>query len=394
VSVLAINGGVPVRTSAFYKWPVFGVEDEKMLLEALHSGHWGLAGKFIPEFEAKFAQLHQAKHALCVSNGTIGLVVALKAEGIGFGDEVILPSYTFIATASAVMEVGAVPVCVDIDPYTCCIDAAMIEQAITPRTKAIMPVHVAGQPANLDAILAVAKRHSLVVIEDSAQAHGAEWKGRKVGAIGDMGSFSFQSSKNLSSGEGGILVTNDDELAHKSFSYLNSGRPHKDAVDFIPVVGQNFRITEFQAALLISQLTRFPEQCIAREDNALYLTELISDIDGVQAPGVDPGVTKHAWHLFMVRFNLEKFGGADLSRISEALVAEGIPMRKGYVPLYDSLVFTKGEASCIKTPCPECEKACNEILWISQNILLGSHQDMEDIAMALRKVSENVGELQ
>lgn len=393
MSVLAVNGAAPLRTAAFHSWPVFGERDEQMLLDALHNGHWGLAGVFIPEFENRYSKMHQAKHGFCVCNGTMGLVVALKAAGVGHGDEVIIPSYTFTATASAVLEVGALPVFIDIDPITCCIDASKIEQAITPVTKAVIPVHIAGQPADMDAVKQVAGRYSLVVIEDSAQAHGAEWKGRKVGALGAIGAFSFQSSKNLAAGEGGIVLTNDDELADKCYSYINCGRTRSGISTDYFVVGQNYRITEFQAALLLSQLSRFDEQCHRRESNARYLSELLDGIEGVTAPGVDPRVTRHAWHLYMPRFDMEAFPGVTIDRISEALSAEGIPMRRGYKPLYNASMFTNGEAGCVRAPCPECEKACSEILWLSQHVLLGTRRDMEDIASAVKKVVDNIGEL-
>ena len=228
---LAILGGTPLRTRPFTAWPVFGEPEEARLLRALRSGKWGkLNGPEVVEFEQRFAAMHGAKHAIGVVNGTVSLRVALMAVGIKAEDEVIVPPYTFLATATAVVEANAVPVFADIDLETFNLDPKAVEAAITPRTRVIMPVHIAGQPADMDAIMAIAKRHKLVVIEDAAHAHAAHYRQQPAGSIGHLGSFSFQSSKNLTCGEGGIITTSDDALAEACRSIHNCGRISRRAL--------------------------------------------------------------------------------------------------------------------------------------------------------------------
>ena len=261
-----------MRTAPFPSWPVWDERDEQALLAVLRSGTWGAhAGTRVTEFGQRFAAYQQAEHAVCVTNGTAALEVALRAVGVGPLDEVIIPPYTFVATATAVLAIGAIPVFCDILPDTYLIDAADAERRITPRTRAIVAVHIAGQPADLDAVGDVARRHGLKVVEDAAQAHGAAWRGRRVGAIGDAGSFSFQSSKNLNAGEGGIILTDDREVAERAWSLANVGRIPDGAWYQHEGMGFNLRLTEFQGALLLSQLERLPEQFERRERNARFL---------------------------------------------------------------------------------------------------------------------------
>ncbi len=214
MSTLAINGGTPVRTEPFPVWPIWGDEEINALTQVVKSGKWGsLSGEKTGEFEHMFAQYQDAKHGILTNSGTTALRLALTAADIGRGDEVLVPAYTFIASASSIIDAGAIPIFVDIDPNTYNIDVAKAEERITDKTRGIMPVHFAGRPADLDAVLALAEKHNLIVIEDAAQAWGSEWKGKRVGAIGAAGCFSFQSSKNINAGEGGIILTNDDLVA-------------------------------------------------------------------------------------------------------------------------------------------------------------------------------------
>src|SRR5438034_8031261 len=222
---LALLGGKPIRSRPFTLWPIFGKVEEKRLLRALRSGNWGrLDGDEVAEFEERFAAMHGCKHGIAVVNGTVSLRIALQAAGIRAEDEVIIPPYTFFSTASAVIEANAVPVFSDIDLDTFNLDPKAVAAAITPRTRAIIPVHFAGQPADMDAIMALARKHKLVVIEDAAHAHGASYRNRPAGSLGDLASFSFQSSKNLTAGEGGIITTNNDALARACRSIHNCGR--------------------------------------------------------------------------------------------------------------------------------------------------------------------------
>ncbi len=274
---LAINGGTPVRTKSFPEWPIHGELEKKLLLEVLESGKWGGVGRIkLEEFEQKFAKVQDAKYATTVNNGTIAITAALYAAGIQAGDEVIIPPYTFIATATAVLMIGAIPVFVDIEADTLLLNPEKVEAAITPKTKAIIAVHIAGAPANMTRLMEISKKHGLRLIEDAAQAVGAKWEGVGVGAIGDLGTFSFQSSKNLNAGEGGIITSNDKELADLVWSVANVGRIREGAWYQHENVGWNLRLTEFQAAILLAQMSRLEEQCVKREANGQLLTKLLS----------------------------------------------------------------------------------------------------------------------
>ncbi len=400
-SKLAIDSGAPLRTKPWPDWPVWDESEERALLEVLHSGQWwSVGGRKVPEFEEAFASFHDAKHAICVTNGTAAIEVALRALGIGCGDEAIVPPYTFIATASSVLAVSATPVFVDIEPHSLNIDPTKIEAAITPRTKAIIPVHIAGGPADMDGILEVARKHNLFVIEDAAQAHAAEWNGRKVGALGDCGTFSFQASKNLNAGEGGILIANDDEIADKIWSVHNVGRTKSGKWYEHHVLGGNFRMTEWQAAILLSQLKRLPEQTRRRTENADYLTSRLQQSPGIVTLRKDPRITCHANHIFAFRYDSAQFGGHSRDRFVEALNAEGVPCSAGYVPLYREQVFQRKMAAtgswcrsgrqidCAASVCPVCEQICEDTVWLGQNVLLAGQADMDEIADAIEKIRQ------
>ncbi|OPZ26521.1 MAG: L-glutamine:2-deoxy-scyllo-inosose aminotransferase [Lentisphaerae bacterium ADurb.BinA184] len=406
---LAIRGGTPVRSRPFPAWPISDSTDEQALLRVLHSGRWGrLNGEEVGRFERAFAAYQEARHGIAVTNGTASLRLAVLAAGLRAGDEVIVPPYTFIATASAVIEANGTPIFVDIEPETYNLDPDLIEAAITPRTRAIVPVHFAGLAADMDRILAIARRHGLAVIEDCAHAHGSTYKGRKVGALGDLGSFSFQSSKNLTSGEGGIILTNDDRLAADCFSLHHVGRPAGGAWYEHHNPGGNYRMTEFQAALLGSQLVRLEAQTVTRDANGPRLDHGLAAVPGLRplARGCH-GETRHAYHLYIVRYDPDAFGGAPLAAFCAAMNAEGVPCGPGYsIPLYRQELFTRMNFGafngyCNARPdldyrtvsCPACEQACREACWIAQSVLLGSAADMDDIVAAAAKVQRLHGGL-
>ena len=407
MGVLAINGGEPVRRKPFPSWPVYGEEELNALREVLESGFWGIGGKKKEEFEREFAAYHDAKYGVAVTSGTAALELALRAAGVGAGDEVIVPAYTFLATASAVITVNAIPIFVDIDPETYCIDPDEIEKAITDRTKAVIPVHIGGCPADMDRIVEIAEEHDLYVIEDAAQAHAAEWRGRKVGAIGDMGCFSFQSSKNVTSGEGGIILTNSQELYEKLWSLHNCGRQRNKPWYIHYILGGNYRMTEFQAAILLAQLKRLNEQTIKRNENAEYLSKRLEEIGGVEPQRRDPRVTKHAYHLFIFRYDEKEFKGLPRDRFIEALKAEGIPCSPGYTTPLHRMPFLKSIGKCpLSCPLygksinysdvrlPVTERACSrEAVWFKQSTLLGTKEDMDDIVRAVKKIKDNIDEL-
>ncbi|MCW3099715.1 MAG: putative pyridoxal phosphate-dependent enzyme apparently involved in regulation of cell wall [Chthonomonadaceae bacterium] len=399
---LAIEGGTPVRDIAcapWPVWPVYDVTEERALLDVLHSGKWwGVEGDQGKRFEREFAAYQHAHYGLVCTNGTAALEIAFRALDIGCGDEVIVPPYTFIATASAALAVGATPVFVDILPDTLNIDPAQIEAAVTPRTRAILPVHIAGRPADMDAVLAIAARHRLAVIEDAAQAHGAEWRGTRIGALGDFGTFSFQASKNLNSGEGGMILTNKEALADAAWSVINVGRARGGHRYAHQVLGGNFRMTEFQSAVLRTQLRRLPEQTARRTANARYLCELLSEIPGISVPFDDPRITVHAYHLFTFRVDLDRLQGRTYPDFIKALRAEGIPCSDGYVPLYREGLFTRKSRKEVQwcqasraidytaLHLPVCEQVCSDTIWLPQTLLLADHSDMEDVATAITKI--------
>jgi dTDP-4-amino-4,6-dideoxygalactose transaminase len=404
---LAVDGGTPVRTAPFSAWPVYDERDERALIETLRSGRWGSHANQgnVAQFCERFAAYQEAAHGVAVTNGTAALEVALRAVGVEPLDEVILPPYTFVASATAVLAIGAIPVFCDVLSDTFLIDPADAERKVTPRTKAIIAVHIAGQPADMDGVLDVARRHNLKVIEDAAQAHGASWRGKKVGALGDAGTFSFQSSKNLNAGEGGIVVTNDRAVADRSWSFANVGRIREGAWYQHEVMGWNLRLTELQGALLLSQMERLEEQFERRERNARYLDRELAKVPGIMPQARDERVTGHAHHLYVFRYDKSAFGGRDREWFMKAMHAEGIPVSAGYTtPLYrmnaviqerkkwaDLARAAGREVTCPASPeeeaLPNTERACGEQgVWLGQTVLLGEEKDMADIVEAAAKV--------
>lgn len=407
-NTLAIRGGAPVRTKLFPTWPCFGDREEQRLLDSLRSGVWGkMQGTEVKQFEQTFAAYHEARHGLGVVNGTVALRIALLAAGVEAGDEVIVPPYTFMATASAVVEANATPVFADIELETSNLDPASIEAAITPRTKALIVVHLGGLPCDMDAIMDLASRHDLMVIEDACHAHGAEYKGRHVGAIGHLGCFSFQSSKNVTAGEGGIIVTNDDRLAERCWSLHNCGRVPGGKWYEHHVLGGNYRMGELQGALLNAQWERFEEQAATRERNGRYLAEQLDTIPGIFPQKRTADCTRHGYHLFAFRMDPAVFG-ASRETFLEALKAEGIPLSAGYpIPLYREPLFTNRAfgpySGCLaarpdldftRVECPRCETlSTRQGVWLPQSCLLADLEDMDDVVTALRKIHDNRGQL-
>ena len=401
ISQLAVLGGQASCRVKVPNWPVSGPEEEQALLRVLHSGQWcRIKAQEVANFEQRFAEYQGCRFGISATNGTVTLRIALIAAGIAAGDEVIVPPYTFIATASSVVEANATPVFVDIDPDTYCIDPTAVEAAITLRTRAIIPVHFGGRAAEMDAIMDIASRHNLVVIEDAAQAHGAEYKGRRLGSIGHMGSFSFQGSKNLCGGEGGMITTNDEQLAETCRSIENCGRT-KDGPWYAHArVAGNYRMTEFQGALLNCQLDRLEEQANKREETGRYLASLLEELPGIKTQARDETITRHAYHLFMIRYD-ESIYGVPRAIFLKALQAEGVIASGGYgSPLPHQPMFTEKAfgpyTACLRTrpdldyskvSCPVAEHVSyHEGLWLPPQCLLAEKQDMDQIAQAFEKV--------
>lgn len=386
-------------TSTF-SWPVFDDRDVNAVTEVARSGAWGNpdCSGLVEKFEKEFAAYCGSRYAVTCANGSVALRLALMAAGVRPGDEVIVPPYTFIATASVVIECNCVPVFVDIHPDTYNLDVDKIEGAVTERTKAIIPVHFAGLACEMDKIMAIASKHDLTVIEDAAHAHGGSYRGRKLGTIGHAGSFSFQSSKNLNSGEGGIVVTDDENLYDRINSLRNVGRVKGGMWYEHHFLGCNYRITQFQAALLSSQLQRLDQQTETRDQNGRYLTELLRGIRGISPLFRSSEATRHTYHLYMFRYDKTSFNGMPKREFVARLLDEGIPASAGYpYPLYKQAVFQEKNFMCYAIPdyvdytqvcCPVAERACaDEAIWIMQHAMLGTEKDMESFAAVIKKLT-------
>jgi dTDP-4-amino-4,6-dideoxygalactose transaminase len=401
---LALLGGDAVRTRPFIFWPQFGEEEKQSLTQLLQSGAWGGYSPKIEEFERSFANFHGVEYGISCSNGTVALEVALRALGVTCGDEVIVPSITFVATASTVMLCHGCPIFVDIDPHTLALSPGAVEAAITPRTKAIVAVHFGGHPADMDALCAIAKKHGVPLIEDAAHAHGATWRGTPVGNFGVVATFSFQAFKLITSGEGGIVLTNSSAIATKVWSYCNQGR-RKEAGWFEHfTLGTNYRITGFQAAILSEQLRRLPQQTSIRADNMKYFRERLRSFRGISLADDDVRVGRHPYYVVTLRYDGSSFWGLERDTIIRALQAEGIPVQPSYPhPLYRNSVFDSSQLP----PCKcgswhsrqqyeslylvESERLCRDGIWLGHELFLGTREDVDDILTALEKVQELAG---
>lgn len=408
----AASGTSPARAAnaapRSFEWPVFDATEEKALLDVLHSGKWGRtaarAGRVL-EFEGAFAARMQAKHCIATSSGTTALLTALGALNIGPGDEVILPPYTFVATFNVITANYALPVFVDSDAATFQIDATKIATAITPATKLLLPVHIAGSPCEIEAIAELGRARGIPLLEDACQAPLAEWRGRPVGTMGIGGCVSFQASKNLTSGEGGAVLTNDERFAHLCYNYHTPGNP-KPA----PASGRasNFRLTEFQAALLLAQMTRLEEQAKKRDANAAHLTSLLEKIPGITPAKLASGATRSAWHLYMFRYDKERFAGLPRAKFLQALAKEGVAASSGYTSLNTSAhvkaladnphyqrIYGKDTMArwLERNRCPVNDRLVEEAVWFTQTTLLRSRSEMERIAEKIAGVQKRAGEL-
>ncbi|HOB83341.1 MAG TPA: DegT/DnrJ/EryC1/StrS family aminotransferase [Bacteroidales bacterium] len=425
MSKLAILGGDPVRntkTNPWPKWPFWDNKEEKALIETLKSGIWSYNGPMEKEFNRMYAEFNGVKHALSAANGTVTLQMALEACCIGLGDEVILPGLTWQATAATILDVNATPVLVDVCEDTWCIDPEKVREAITPRTKAIIPVHLYGSFADMDEIMKIAKEHDLYVIEDCAHKHGGEWKGKKAGSIGDIGSFSFQLSKILTAGEGGALTTNSFSLFERLDALRNCGRRPEpqgssetdkgeglyfDEGNFLQ--SGNYRITEFQAAILIEGLKRLPEQNRLREQNALYLNSLLKDIPGIKPMRRDNRETHEAYYNYSFRYDSKEFRDLPVKKFRAALSEElGIEVAASYTPLNKCSLYvphTKPARHKLndkfwenidpsRFSLPVCDRIhYEESACIHHKVLMGPLSDIDMIAEAISKVWQQAGNL-
>ena len=395
--MLALHGGAPVLKTKMPAWPQATDTDHQMLKETLLAGNYK-SGKLRKQFEAAFAADCGVAHCFAVANGTVSLELLLRGFGIGRGDEVILPPYTFSATLSSIVFAGATPVLADIDDSNYLISPASVEEKITDKTRAIVAVAVGGCPPDLDALEEIAHRHNVKLIVDAAQGVGAEWKGKSICAYGDAASISCQNSKNLTSGEGGIITTNDDALAQKLELMLSGGKEDGKYVS----VAQDHRITELQASILLSQYSKLSREVVLRDKNAAYLAGRLQGLGFVEHLAYDDRITTHAYHLFLMRFKKEELAKKGITRdqFIKALVAEGVPICSGYAPLYTFPCVVSRDtermigAKIDVTPLPVCERASyEEGSWMGQAVLLSDRKTLDAIVEAIIKVWEHADEL-
>ncbi len=394
-SQLALLGGTPVRSSekSWPAWPMYDEGEKRALLDVLESRSW-FYGERVAQFEKDFAAFQDARFGISCNSGTSAIEIALEALSIGEGDEVIVPPYTFVATASAVMRVGATPVFVDVDK-SWCMDPNLVEAAITRRTRAIMPVHFGGRVCDVDRLRSIAHAHGIALIEDACHSWGAKWEGKGTGALGLCGVFSFQQSKNITAGEGGIILTDNEHFARLCRSISNCGRVEGAPWYHHVNVGTNARMSEFHAALLSAQLARLEAQTIRREQNAALLNSELSEIEGLLPQPSSNRITRRAYHLYCLRIDEEKFG-CSREQFLAAAQAEGMPISSGYpLPLYQQPVFKKiKHHDYDQYHLPVVEDLCFKSgMWMIHSVLLAEEEDMRDIVRIVAKIKENAAAL-
>ena len=409
---LALLGGRPIRTKGWPEWPVWDKNIEPKIADMYRTGNWYRnTGKYCEEFESRYAKLVGAKHCLATASGTTALTIALHASGVDAGDEVLVSPFTFIATYNVVFNAKALPVFVDSDPETFLLDPAKIEEKITERTTAILPVHIYGLPCDMDAINSIAKKYHLKVVEDACQAWSAKYRGKNAGMLGDLGCFSFQNSKHLPAGEGGAIVGNDEKVMDFCRSYHDCGRHHGSirSASKYPIRGNNYRMQHVQALILMSQLERFETDAELREQHAAYLDSKLKGIPGIIPYKPVPGAEKAAFHLYPFRYRKEDFNNISKETFIKALRAEGIPVRPGYGRqnkdgLIEEALRSRGYRRLFGTRrlnkwrdenhLPGNDQLVEEAVTLYQNVLLTTKNDMDDVVNAIAKVYENRSRLE
>ena len=404
---LAILGGEPVRKNKSWpRWPYCDENVVKSVVETAKSGIWcriQSSSGTVPTFEKEFARLLGTGYCVATGSGTQALHTCVEALGIGAGDEVITSPYTDPGTIASILAARALPVLADLDRESYQLDPADVEKRITENTKAIMPVHMMGQPCDMDAVMAVAKRHKLRVIEDAAQAHLAGYRGRKLGTIGDLGCFSFQSSKTLACGEGGAIIGNDAQLMDQCYTVHNHGTSRRGRTE---VAGPKYRMNEFEAAVLLGQLPGVKERFARRNENAAYLTSKLKGLPGIVPQKLYAGTESGSFYIYAMTYHKEHFNGADRGTFLKALQAEGVSLDP-YIAqglhkepwtehVLNSRVYQKMfsqerlQRYREENNCPNCDQVCEELVMIwASGPLLGTKADMDDIANAMFKVYEN-----
>lgn len=378
------------------KWPYAEKGEEMAVKKVLQSANWWRnAGTEVKHFENEFAKFHDCLGGVSVSNGTVAIEIALKALNIGKGDEVIVPAFTFYSTASAVLAVGAIPVVVDVEHDTFCIDHLQVESAITNKTKAIIPVHIAGNICDMERINRIAEKYSLHVIEDASHAHGATWRGRKIGSLGTCSTFSFQNAKLMTAGEGGIVLSNNEEFLRDAFLFSNCGRAEGDTDYQHVLIGTNARMSEVQGAILRIQLGRLNEQIKKREENYAYLEELFGDINGITLQKIENDVTCNPHYMIMFYYDKSQFNGISRNEFLAYLRNIGIPANKSYESIHRLPVFKKLNGNAWRLVgtkdsngnihCKNSEYISDNVVCLNHNILLGDKDLIKNIAECIKK---------
>lgn len=399
MSELALLGGEPAVSSSFPHWPQSTDLEAHLLKDTLDSGTWWrMTGTQIKIFERDFAAFHGVPYGLAVTNGTHALELALRTLDIGPGDEVIIPSMTFIATAMAVFSVGACPVAVDVLPDTWCLDLEAVRSKISPRTKAVIPVHFAGHVVDMKGLETLCSSHGIAIIEDAAHAHGAVWGGQSAGSFGVMSAFSFQNFKLLTAGEGGMLLATDEDIYNKAVLIANCGRPPGDTSYEHSILGSNYRMSEFQAAVLNAQLTRLNEWGKQRERIANYLNNLMCSVDGIKPQGRDSLVDRHAYYMYVFRYDPTAFSGLKRETFVEALVAEGVPAFRMYPAVQDTTFYesalAKVNGNLNELPdCPVSRQIAKSGVWIHHRVLLADENTAGQVVDAIEKIRRNASKL-
>ena len=411
MSQLASLGGPPVRTKPWPTWPVVGQSEEKAVLEVLRSGKWWHGDK-VKAIEEAYARFQDAAFGIACTNGTQAIEIALIAAGVGAGDEVITTPYTFMGTVAAILKANATPVFADIHELSGNLDPDDVVRRITPCTKAIVPVHVGGLPVDIDRFQEIGREHDLKIVYDAAHGWGSQWRGKGVGAYGDYNTYSFQASKNLNSGEGGMVLTCDERLADLARAYHNCGRLAEGGWYEHFLLGSNYRMTEIQAAILLTQLERLEDQTLRRMRTAACLDRLVADIDGLSVPAPDPRVTRRAYHIYHMCYDKQAWDDLPREKLIAAVRAEGVPIGAVWslmyrMPLFANMGTTGPKACPVSCPfhqadppdyaqvhLPAAERLTDQTgLWIMQRLFLADESDIQDIADALTKVREHAKEL-
>lgn len=406
---LAISGGEPaVAEDDIPPWPQITEKAKQYLLDCYSSGNWCRiyeGAEWTERLETDFADHLDADHAVAVSNGTVALELALRLCGVHPGDEVLVPAYTYIATANAIVKNGAIPRFVDVNPETLTIDPASLEQSITDRTVGVIGVHLAGRPINFEEVLPIVENNEMFLIEDCAQAHGTEWRGENVGTIGDVGAFSLQQTKTIPAGEGGLVITNDSGLADIAEMIHSIGRiPGIHGYKHY-VVGSNYRLSEFQSAIATAQLEAFPDQNKLRQQNATLLSDYLADLDGIRVTPPDDRVSNRGYFWYTFNFDSEAFGGLTRTEFLEALNAEGVPAGEGYeLPLHKQPAFRFEQIaplvpSDVTLPrygnrhLPGAESVATSLVSIPHRLLLADETTVKNVGRAIQKVHKHAGEI-